>query len=122
VNIFLRVMIAALAVIILSGIFFASAANNTVPITHVDDDSVSTTIDDLAPSACDGLSLDNLIDGSGTIEGTGGNDLILGSTGADEIDGMGGDDCIVGGDGDDTLDRGRRRRHLHRRQRRRHAR
>lgn len=46
------------------------------------------------------------IRGSGTIYGTGGNDLICGSSGVDNISGLGGDDTIYGFSGNDRLDGG----------------
>lgn len=81
----------------------AIAAANTVPPSQVDDQSVSYNINHLKPSACSGITLSNLITGSGTLTGTTGNDLIIASSGADVIDGVGGDDCILGGGGADTI-------------------
>lgn len=81
----------------------AIAAANTIPSTRVDAQSVSYQIDHLRPSACAGLTLTNLVAGSGTLTGTEGDDLILGGSGADALDGLGGSDCLVGGGGDDTL-------------------
>ncbi|EFO79436.1 hypothetical protein OSCT_2562 [Oscillochloris trichoides DG-6] len=89
--------------LVISQIYFASAANNTIPATNLDAQSQSVGVEDLAPEACRGMGLSSMISGSGTITGTSGNDLILGGTGADVIDGGGGDDCLVGGAGDDTL-------------------
>lgn len=45
----------------------------------------------------------NIIIGSGTINGTSGDDLIIGSAGPDTIDAMGGNDCIFAGPGNDTI-------------------
>jgi len=81
----------------------AVAASNSVPETGADIDSFSIGADSLKPSDCDGLTLTNLVTGSGTIQGTGANDLILGSSGADTIRGGNGDDCILGGGGDDDI-------------------
>jgi len=38
-----------------------------------------------------------------TLNGTPGNDLIMGLEGADKINGLGGDDCILGGEGADKI-------------------
>jgi Ca2+-binding RTX toxin-like protein len=84
----------------------AIAATNTVPPTKADDKTILFQIGHLRPSACAGLSLSNLVTGSGTLTGTEGNDLILASSTADTINGMGGSDCIVGGGGDDLIDGG----------------
>jgi len=91
-----------LALIVIS-VATAFAAGITVSPSNLDEDSISVTAEDLKPSACTGLSLIDVISGSGTLTGTEGNDLILGSSGVDTIDGLGGDDCIVGGGGDDTI-------------------
>ncbi len=89
--------------LIISQMYFASAASNTIPATRLDAQSQSAGVDDLAPDVCRGMALSSIISGNGTITGTSGNDLILGGSGADVIDGGGGDDCLVGGGGDDTL-------------------
>ena len=81
----------------------AVAATNTVPSTRLSSALISFNINHLKPSACAGLSLTNLITGSGTLTGTEGNDLILASSAADTIAGLGGNDCILGGGGDDQI-------------------
>ena len=45
------------------------------------------------------LTIENLIEGSGTIEGTENDDVIIGSDGDDTIIGRGGDDILTGGGG-----------------------
>jgi Ca2+-binding RTX toxin-like protein len=50
-----------------------------------------------------GTSSYNLIVGAGQIDGTNGNDLIIGSAGADQIDGSNGDDLICGRGGADFV-------------------
>ncbi len=82
------------------------AAANTVPFTHLDDDSSPITANDLAPSECDGMTLTNIIVVAGNGNGTNDNDLILGSSGDDSIRGLGGDDCIITGGGDDFIQGG----------------
>jgi Ca2+-binding RTX toxin-like protein len=98
-----RLLLAGLPALILVGVFSASAATNSVPSTRIDQVQRSVDAGDVRPAACDGLDIDELIVGTGTISGTAGSDLILGGTGDDVISGEGGDDCIVGGGGDDTL-------------------
>ena len=102
----LRYFVLLLAALIILSSLTAIAATNTIPSTQVEDSSITFQIAHLRPSACAGLSLANLITGSGTLTGTEGNDLILGSTGADVIDGLGGNDCILGGGGADTINGG----------------
>jgi Ca2+-binding RTX toxin-like protein len=102
----LRYFVLLLAALIILSSMTAIAATNTIPSTQVEDSSITFQIAHLRPSACAGLSLTNLVTGSGALTGTESNDLILGSTGADVIDGLGGNDCILGGGGDDTINGG----------------
>jgi Ca2+-binding RTX toxin-like protein len=99
----LRYFVLLLAALIILSSMTAIAATNTIPSTQVEDTSITFQIAHLRPSACAGLSLTNLVTGSGALTGTEGNDLILGSTGADTINGAGGNDCILGGGGDDMI-------------------
>lgn|SRR5574341_1578385 len=99
----LRFLIFGLVALIIITSMTAVAATNTVPSTRVTDQPLSFNINQLKPSACSAITLTNLVTGSGTLNGTGGNDLILASSSADTIDGLGGDDCILGGSGDDSL-------------------
>src|SRR5688572_10580238 len=52
-------------------------------------------------AVCDGQTA--TITGSGVINGTGGNDVIVGFESNDTIKGNGGNDVICGGDGDDII-------------------
>ena len=92
-----------LIILILVSVATAFAAGITVSPSNVSRQTIPVTADDLKPSACAGLTLAQVISGSGVLTGTSGNDLIIGSSEADTIDGLGGDDCILGGDGDDSL-------------------
>lgn len=98
-------VIAALLAFALS-VSVGDTAANGVPTTKTDDNSVAITANDLKPAACASLNLTTVITGSGTINGTAGNDLITGSAGNDNISGNGGNDCILGGNGKDTLNGG----------------
>jgi hypothetical protein len=91
-----------LLTLIVISIVSAFAAGVTVPPSNVDMVTISVTLDDIEPFECHGITLTQIISGSGILTGTDGNDLILGSSGADIIDGRGGNDCILGG-GDDAL-------------------
>ena len=100
--------VAGLAVCALAAVGFVGAgsaltAGNTVPATNVGLVRQPIATDDLKPAACAGMTLTNLVTGSGTVNGTNGNDLILGGAGNDSINGKAGDDCILGGGGNDTL-------------------
>jgi len=89
--------------ILIAGTIAAYAATNTIPNTRLDLDMRNIMANDLKPAECAALSLTNIVTGSGSFDGTTGNDLILGSAGNDTIQGRQGADCILGGDGDDTL-------------------
>jgi Ca2+-binding RTX toxin-like protein len=92
--------------ILLAGTMAAYAATNTVPSTRLDLDTQAITANALKPSACAALNLANIVTGSGTINGTIANDLILASAGNDTLNGGGGADCLVAGSGADTLSGG----------------
>lgn len=98
-----RFLIFGLLALIVITSMTAVAATNTIPSTRIASRTLAFNINHLKPSACAGLSLENLVTGSGTLTGTGGNDLILASSGGDTIDSLGGNDCILGGGGDDQI-------------------
>ena len=81
----------------------ALAAANTVLVSGAEDASITISANDLKPPECSGLDLTNIITGSGNIQGSNGNDLILGSASADKINAKKGSDCVLGGDGGDEL-------------------
>lgn len=87
--------------LVASGLAFTNA--NIVPATRADDDNRAVVSNDKKPDQCASISITNLISGSGNIDGTSGNDLILGGSANDTIRGGGGNDCIVGGGGPDTI-------------------
>ena len=89
--------------LILVGIGSALAAGNSVAPSGMRDQNFAITPNDLKPPQCSGITVTNLVTGSGNINGTSGNDLILGSSGVDKISGGPGDDCLVGGGGNDDL-------------------
>jgi len=89
-----------LLLLMLVSIVSALATANTVPESGVSSATQSITANDLKPSECASLNLQNVITSG---NGGSGNDLVLGSSSADTLDGGEGDDCIVGGDGADTL-------------------
>ena len=99
----LRVAIIALLLLILLSTVAGFAAAVAVPTTNLAQVSRAVSPNDFKPTECAGLTLTNLVAGSGNIDGTGASDLILGSAGADNIKGFGGADCILGGGGDDDI-------------------
>jgi Ca2+-binding RTX toxin-like protein len=100
---FLRLWLLGLLLVVSVSVLSAFAAGISAPVVNAGQQSVPVTAEDIKPAACAGITLTNIVSGSGTLTGTAGNDLMIGSGGADVIDGLGGDDCVLGSGGDDTL-------------------
>lgn len=81
----------------------AHSAALVVPESGLRVTAIPVTANDLKPPECASINIQNLVTGSGTITGSGINDLILGSASADTISGGNSDDCIVAGAGNDRL-------------------
>jgi Ca2+-binding RTX toxin-like protein len=86
----------------------ALAGANIVPITRVDEYGDSIVPNDLKPAECSSITVDEITAGSGTINGTNSNNLILGSNLSDIINASNAGskwltNCILGGSGDDTI-------------------
>jgi hypothetical protein len=96
-------MLFGLITLIFVSVIAAFAAGMIIEPSNIAMKSVPVTGEDLKPPACSALYLTNIVRGSGTFNGTSGNDLILGSSSADTIDGLGGDDCILSAGGDDFI-------------------
>lgn len=100
------------SLLLLAGILAAVAAGtaltagNAVPQTRAGEDASSVGPNDVKPVGCAGITLTSVVIGSGIVNGTAANELILGGSGGDTINGFGGTDCIVGGDGNDLIDGG----------------
>ena len=99
----LRVLSLGLVALLVVTTVTAIAATNTVPSTRVINESLSFNINHLKPAACAGIAVAGVVTGSGSFNGTAGNDLIFGSSNLDTIGEVAGDDCILGGDGDDVI-------------------
>jgi len=95
-----------LLAMVLAGTMAAFAAANTVPQTRLDQVNSDITANALKPSACASINLANIVTGSGTLNGTGANDLVLASAGNDTLNGVGGADCLMAGSGVDILNGG----------------
>lgn len=100
---FFNVVWVGLLVLTAFSVATAVAATNAVPSTSTEHRSLVIGLNELKPPQCNGINLTNLVTGTGTLSGTGGNDLILGSSMPDIIDGAGGDDCILSGGDIDTI-------------------
>jgi hypothetical protein len=96
-----KLMILGLIALLLVSVLAAFAAGMVIEPSTVDWDSMSVSANDLKPSNCSSINLNQIVEGSGTFNGTANSDLILASAGDDTIDGGDGDDCILGGDGND---------------------
>lgn len=99
----LNVSMIGLAIILIISTYSALAAANTVPVSYAMDTTIPIDQSLFLPPQCGGMTFDNIIVGSGVINGGPNNDLIYGSAGNDDIRGGMGDDCIIGGGGDDIL-------------------
>ncbi|WP_322508387.1 calcium-binding protein [Anaerolinea sp.] len=93
-----------LSILILVGAISAFAAANIVPVTRLGQILRANTANDFKPPECAALNLNNIVVGSGNINGTNQNDLILGSPFVDIINGRNGAECILGGGGDDYIE------------------
>jgi Ca2+-binding RTX toxin-like protein len=104
-NIYRLAFLGLLALIMVSVNFALAAVTDIQDTTLYADDLVTPEVsaNDLKPSECASIDLSAKVEGSGTINGTGASELILGSSGPDTINGGGGDDCIVAGGGNDDL-------------------
>ena len=100
-----RFVLPGLLLLMLAGAISAVAAANSVPASRLADRRRAIDANALAPAACSGLNLTNIVTcpGGGACDGTNASDLILGSSAIDDIVGNKGDDCILGGGGDDAI-------------------
>lgn len=102
----LRATVIMLAGLILFSTILAAAANNVVPVTHLTDQSIAVTANDLKPPECSAINLTTIVycpTGGGACDGTDVNELVIGSTADDDIRSGKGDDCILGGGGSDSI-------------------
>ena len=80
----------------------AGTLTNTITMagkTTADYQALTVTPNTLKPKACDNINLTNVISGSGIVNGTAENDLILATDPNSTLNGNGGSDCLVIGDG-----------------------
>jgi len=104
----LRWLGAGLAIAVAAGIAVSFTDSNVVPLTNAGVATDATSLSELAPARCSGITLTRLVVApTGTVTGTSGNDLILdASPTKGTLTGGGGNDCIVSGTAKETLDGG----------------
>ncbi|HLX32881.1 MAG TPA: signal peptidase I [Gaiellaceae bacterium] len=92
-----------MALVVLVGAGVSFTAGNVLPPSYAGTSVQALAISQLTPLQCVGMNLTDIIfaPASGTINGTAGNDLIIGRTGSGSItyNGQAGNDCIVAGGG-----------------------
>jgi Ca2+-binding RTX toxin-like protein len=100
----LRVGLLTLAATIVAVVLAVATATNSVPSSNLSSAVQPTGANELKPPQCAALNLTNVVTGDGAVvNGTTGNDLILGGPSNNKLNGKGGTDCILGGGGDDDL-------------------
>ncbi len=105
----LRWLGAGLAVAVVAGVVVSFTAANVVPLTKAGVSTDATSLDELTPPQCAGMSLTRLVVApTGTVTGTAANSLILDASTAEKgtLTGGAGNDCIVSGASKETLDGG----------------
>jgi Ca2+-binding RTX toxin-like protein len=83
----------------------AFTASNTVPATNIGQFTQAITPVQLEPAECisGGVTVTSIVSGTGTVNGTAANQLILGSNAVDTITDTFNTGCLVGGSGSDTF-------------------
>lgn len=94
----LRLMaLVSMGVLAVVGIVSAETASNTVSPSRLGQVDRATGPNDLKPLTCGGITVTNLIVGTGeTVNGTAASDLLVGTRATRTINGFEGNDCIVG--------------------------
>ena len=94
---------AVLMVLIGANALNATAASVATPNTNLSFEVQVVDVNNMKPASCAGVTVTNVVGGSGVITGTSQADLITGSAGDDTLNDLGGTDCLVAGDGVDDL-------------------
>jgi hypothetical protein len=96
-----RLAVFALILLVVVSIITASAAANTVPTSHLTDQTTAITGNNLKPAQCASYNLTAIVVCGPSIiyTGTSANELILGSSSSKWINGQSGTDCCIGRSG-----------------------
>jgi hypothetical protein len=91
-----RLAVFILVMLVVVSIITASAAANTVPTSHLTDQTTAITADTLKPAQCNGLTLTGgiYICIKNNCTASGPNMLVLGTSQANKIDGVSGSCCV----------------------------
>jgi hypothetical protein len=83
----------------------AFTASNAVPATNIGQFSQAITPAQLEPAECisGGVTATSIVGGTGTVNATAANQLILGSSAVDSLTDTFGSGCLVGGAGSDSF-------------------
>ncbi len=100
------VLVGAFIVALSASTLTTHAALTVVPQTSIGRFVGSVVVNDFRPPERAGLTLTNLVTGSGDLTGTNQNDLILGGTAGQTVSAKNGDDCILTGSGGDLVKAG----------------
>jgi RTX calcium-binding nonapeptide repeat (4 copies) len=95
-----RRLLAAAGVIVVVCTIPALTATNAVPGTRASQTASAITGNNLKPSACAAVNIQNVVVG---IDGTGVRDLVLGTAAGTSVRGRATADCVLGGGGNDTI-------------------
>ncbi len=88
-----------LLLLLMSGVFGAMAAANSVPVSGMSLNSIARAPNQFRPPQCTGTYVNLFVNSDGGNQA----DLILGNAGNNTLNGNQQNDCIVGGAGNDTL-------------------
>ena len=103
INHLIIICFSLIALFVLFSALTAYTATNSVPGLKLSQENDTVTPNKLKPGSCNSIDLSSLVTGTGQINGTAVNELILGSDSSDFIRGRKGNDCILGGDGNDRI-------------------
>jgi hypothetical protein len=96
-----RLAVFALVLLVVVTVITAAAAANTVPTSHLTDQTTAITANNLKPAQCASYNLTAIVvcGSAATCNGTNANELMLGSPTTKKINGRAGTNCCIGNPG-----------------------